>query len=140
VYLPSGGEVETIITNDEQIIKLYYAGFHLLTVYDQGGRYWSEVTRAGTEIEAERAQELLLEASIYLPLSSASADGCQNVLASKADENAKCEAIGLGAGVLGGLACGLICGAAAATLGLAPGPRPRIPSTPRDRRLVACGR
>ena len=40
-------------------------------------------------------------------------------LASKADQDAKCEMIGIGAGLLGTLGCGIYCGAAAAALGVA---------------------
>ncbi|MCB9756477.1 MAG: hypothetical protein H6713_41690 [Myxococcales bacterium] len=119
VYLPSGGEIETTVTEDGQVIKVYYSGFHIFTVHERGGKFWSEVSEAGAEIEGERAQQLLYEASVYLPLSVGSPDGCQDALASKADQDAKCEMIGIGAGLLGTLGCGIYCGAAAAALGVA---------------------
>lgn len=48
-----------------------------------------------------------------------SPEGCSGPLASKADEHAKCGLIAIGAGILGTLACGFVCGGLGSSLGVA---------------------
>lgn len=119
VLLPGGGEVETIHTPSSMHVNLYLDGELVLSVSEQDGYVDAEPTEYGLALEPKQALQLRDEVVSHFQEIMKSPAGCSGPLASKADETAKCGLIGIGAGILGTMACGVICGAFGGSLGVA---------------------
>lgn len=126
VFLPGGGEVETIITGSSMRVNFYLDGERVLTASETDGRVDVDLTEYGLALAPERAAEFSDEVVRHVPALMESPEGCTGPLASKADQTAKCGLIGLGAAALGGLAGtavggplgGFLGGAAGGSLGV----------------------
>lgn len=104
VILPGGGEVETITTSSSIRMNFYLDGERVLTASETDGRVDVEVTEHGLALDPERAAEFRDEVVSHAIVLMQSPEECFGLLRSKADQNAKCNLIGLGAAALGGIA------------------------------------
>lgn len=124
--LSGGGEVETVFDGASVRMNFYLDGERVLTVSEMGGRVDTEITEYGSSLSPERAAQFRDEVvSNAQAIMDAPTTGCISPLAGQADESAKCNLIGIGAGVLGAIAGatlgggvgGVLGGAAASSLG-----------------------
>ncbi len=110
VFLPGGGEVETLKIGFARRMNFYLDGERVLTASEEGGRAEVDVTEYGLALAPERAAELRDEVLSHADIISAALLEDCDVLSSQADENAKCDLISIGAGILGGIAGGALGG------------------------------
>lgn len=104
VALPSGGRVETITTASSIRMNFSLDGERVLTASETDGRADVEWTEYGLKLSPERAAEFRDELITHARAIMESPERCAGSERSKADQNAKCGLIGLGAAALGGLA------------------------------------
>ncbi|MDC0668827.1 hypothetical protein [Nannocystis radixulma] len=109
VVLPGGGEIETIEAESSMTINFYLDGRKVLSVAERDGDIDSRTTEYGLALAPERAAEFHSELKAAMP-SLMSTDRCPGVSRSKVDEKFKCDLLAVGAGILGALACGGLCG------------------------------
>lgn len=102
VRLPGGGEVETSITGTSIRMNFYLDGERVLTVWEAEGRVDIDLTEYGQALDPRRAAEFRDQIVNHLP--EILKTSCTDPLSGKADQNAKCGLLGLGAAALGGLA------------------------------------
>lgn len=116
VTLPHGGEVETVVSESSLAVNFYLDGELVFTAMERDGEAAGELTEYGLAVSPERAAEFLSDLEAALP--SIMADERSKVASlpsiisvrSKVDAHFKCNLIGIGAAILGTLACGWICG------------------------------
>lgn len=120
VFLPGGGEVETLKVGREMHVNFYLDGERVLTVAEIDGRVDTEVTEYGLALAPQRATAFRNEVVNHADVIIAGTEEC-GALSSQADENAKCDLIGIGAGILGGLAGGAFGGPLGAAVGAGAG-------------------
>ncbi|MDC0666309.1 hypothetical protein [Nannocystis radixulma] len=121
VFLPGGGEVETSITASSMRMNFYLDGERVLTVSENDGRVEADVTGYGLALEPERAAEFRDEVVSHAQAIMNSSRACSDSLRSKVDENLKCNLIGSGAAILGGIAGTTLGGGLGGVLGAGAG-------------------
>ncbi|MBZ5714861.1 hypothetical protein [Nannocystis pusilla] len=109
--------METIIVGSTVSMNFYLDGERVLTVREADGRGDAELTEYGLALDPARAAEFGDEVVSHARAILESPEGCSGPLRSKADENAKCGLLGLGAGALGATAGFLLGGPPGATVG-----------------------
>ena len=120
VFLPGGGEVETIKIGSAVRVTFYLDGERVLTVSEKDGRVDTDVTEYGLALEPERATELRDEVVSHVEMILAGPEEC-GALYSRADEDAKCGLLGIGAGTLGALGGAAVGGVIGSLIGGAAG-------------------
>lgn len=106
--------METIKLGSSMRVNFYLEGERVLTVSEEDGRV--DVTEYGLVLEPERATEFGDEVISHAEMILAVPEEC-GALYSRADENAKCALIGLGAAALGAIGGGAIGGPVGSGIG-----------------------
>lgn len=113
VPLPrSGGEVETVASEESLVVNFYVGGALVLTATERDGEAVGELTAYGRALAPERAAAFVADLEAALPLIMTD-ERCSGSVRTKVDEKFKCGLLGIGVGVLTNFICPGICAAAA---------------------------
>ncbi|MCY0994708.1 hypothetical protein OV203_46715 [Nannocystis sp. ILAH1] len=113
VPLPgSGGEVETVASEQSLVVNFYLGGALVLTATERDGEAVGELTEYGLALAPERAAAFVADLEAALPSIMAD-ERCSGPVRTKVDEKFKCGLLGVGVGVLASFFCPGVCAAAA---------------------------